>query len=145
VNRDNHTIFESYRQKRLPTIKESFALDAKFFKYVIENNSHLSILKSIPTSKLFNSYRRNLVEQYDIKYPGLITESTMPPAQAFQILNECTKNVTTDAAYDGVKFILEHVVLDALVEATEAYSHTTQKKHQLLNQQVILQETKLLH
>jgi hypothetical protein len=118
VNRDNHTIFESYRQKRLPTIKESFALDAKFFKYVIENNSHLSILKSIPTSKLFNSYRRNLVEQYDIKYPGLITESTMPPAQAFQILNECTKNVTTDAAYDGVKFILEHVVLDALVEAT---------------------------
>jgi hypothetical protein len=111
VNRDNHTIFESYRQKRLPTIKESFALDAKFFKYVIENNSHLSILKSIPTSKLFNSYRRNLVEQYDIKYPGLITESTMPPAQAFQILNECTKNVTTDAAYDGVKFILEHVCI----------------------------------
>ena len=119
MNRDNHLIYEGYRQKRHLTPKESLQRDKEFFNYVIESNSHLSSLKNFSTKKLFSSYVSTLANRIDSDNPGLIRESNMSDAEAFGILNEATQTVSDQEAYDAVKDIFEEIAVKQLIRKAD--------------------------
>ena len=121
MNRDNHLIYEGYRQKRHLTPKESLQRDKEFFNYVIESNSHLSSLKEFSTKKLFSSYVTTLTERINNETPGLISESNMSDAQAFSILNEASQRVTDQEAYNGVKDIFEEIAFNNLITKADLF------------------------
>jgi len=119
VNRDNHLIFEGYRQKRHLTPKESLQRDKEFFNYVIESNNHLFPLKKLSTKKLFSSYISTLANRIESNNPGLIRESNMSDAQAFSVLNEATQTVTDQEAYYAVKDIFEEIAVKQLIRKAD--------------------------
>jgi hypothetical protein len=121
VNRDNHLIYEGYRQKRHLTPNESLQRDKEFFNYVIESNSHLSSLKKFSTKKLFSSYVKTLTDRINNETPGLISESNMSDAQAFSILNEATQTVTDQEAYYSVKDIFEEIAFNNLITKADLF------------------------
>ena len=121
MNKDNHLIYEGYRQKRYLTPKESFHKDKEFFNYVIESNDHLSSLKEFSTKKLFSSYVTTLTERINNEAPGLISESNMTDDQAFSILNEASQRVTDQEAYNGVKDIFEEIVFNDLITKADLF------------------------
>ena len=119
MNRDNHLIFEGYRQKRHLTPKESLQRDKEFFNYVIESNNHLFPLKKLSTKKLFSSYISTLANRIESNNPGLIRESNMSDAQAFSVLNEATQTVTDQEAYYAVKDIFEEIAVKQLIRKAD--------------------------
>ena len=119
MNKDNHLIYEGYSQKRNLTPKESLQRDKEFFNYVIESNDHLFSLKKFSTKKLFSSYVFTLANRIESNNPGLIRESNMSDAEAFGILNEATKSVSDQEAYDAVKDIFEEVALKQLIRKAD--------------------------
>ena len=121
MNKDNHLIYEGYRQKRHLTPKESLQRDKEFFNYVIESNVHLSSLKKFSTKKLFSSYVSTLANRIESNNPGLIRESNMSDAEAFGILNEATQTVTDQEAYDAVKDIFEEVAVKQLIRKADLF------------------------
>ena len=121
MNKDNHLIYEGYRQKRYLTPKESFHKDKEFFNYVIESNDHLSSLKEFSTKKLFTSYITTLTERINTEAPGLISESNITDDQAFSILNEATQTVTDQEAYNSVKDIFEEIAFNDLIAKADLF------------------------
>ena len=119
MNRDNHLIFEGYRQKRHLTPKESLQRDKEFFNYVIESNNHFFPLKKLSTKKLFSSYISTLANRIESNNPGLIRESNMSDAQAFSVLNEATQTVTDQEAYYAVKDIFEEIAVKQLIRKAD--------------------------
>lgn len=133
MNRDNHLIYEGYRQKRHLTPKESLQRDKEFFNYVIESNSHLSSLKKFSTKKLFSSYVSTLVNRIDSDNPGLIKESNMSDAEAFGILNEATQTVTDQEAYNAVKDIFEEIAVKQLIRKADLFLEADGDPNELVN------------
>ena len=121
MNRDNHLIFEGYRQQKHLTPKESLQRDKEFFNYVIESNSHLSSLKEFSTKKLFNSYISTLAYRINSSNPGLIRESNMSDTEAFSILNEATQTVSNQDAYYAVKDIFEEIAVKQLIRKADLF------------------------
>jgi len=121
VNRDNHLIYEGYRQKRFLTPRESLQRDKEFFNYVIESNNHLFPLKKLSTKKLFSSYVSTLANRIDSDNPGLIKESNMSDAEAFSVLNEATQTVSDQDAYDAVKDIFEEIAVKQLIRKADLF------------------------
>ena len=117
MNKDIQNIFENYSNTWNITPKESFKRDKRFFSYVIENNKELHPLKSLPTKVIFELYKLKLRSFYDTRYPGLITENAdLTFLEAFNILQESTKTVTSKEAYLGVKDVFTRLTLDYLYE-----------------------------
>jgi len=117
MNKDIQNIFESYASTWNMTPKESFKRDKRFFSYVIENNKELHPLKSLPTKVIFELYKLKLRSFYETHHPGLITENTnLTDEEAFDILQESTKDVTKLEAYMGVKDVFADLTLDYLLE-----------------------------
>ena len=119
MNRDNHLIYEGYRQKRFLTPRESLQRDKEFFNYVIESNNHLFPLKKLSTKKLFSSYVSTLANRIESNNPGLIRESNMSDAEAFSVLNEATQTVSDQDAYDAVKDIFEEIAVKQLIRKAD--------------------------
>ena len=117
MNKDIQNIFENYTNSWNMTPKESFKRDKRFFSYVIENNRELHPLKSLPTKVIFELYKLKLRSFYDTQHPGVITENTnLTDKEAFDILQESTKDVTNKEAYLGVKDVFTHLTFDYLYE-----------------------------
>jgi len=133
VNKDNHLIYEGYRQKRHLTPKESLQRDKEFFNYVIESNDHLSSLKKFSTKKLFSSYVSTLANRIESNNPGLIKESNMSDAEAFGILNEATQTVTDQEAYDAVKDIFEEIAVKQLIRKADLFLEADGDPNELVN------------
>ena len=133
MNRDNHLIYEGYRQKRHLTPKESLQRDKEFFNYVIESNVHLSSLKKFSTKKLFSSYVSTLANRIESNNPGLIRESNMSDAEAFGILNEATQTVTDQEAYDAVKDIFEEIAVKQLIRKADLFLEADGDPNELVN------------
>lgn len=133
MNKDNHLIFEEYHKKRYLTVNESFQKDKDFFNYVIENNNHLSFLKTYTTKKLFNTYISTLVNRINDEAPGLIRESNMSDSQAFSILNEATQTVTDQEAYDAVKDIFEEIAVKQLIRKADLFLEADGDPNELVN------------
>lgn len=133
MNKDNHLIYEGYRQKRHLTPKESLQRDKEFFNYVIESNSHLSSLKKFSTKKLFSSYVSTLANRIESNNPGLIRESNMSDAEAFGILNEATQTVSDQEAYDAVKDIFEEIAVKQLIRKADLFLEADGDPNELIN------------
>ena len=115
MNKDIQNIFENYTNSWNMTPKESFKRDKRFFSYVIENNRELHPHKSLPTKVIFELYKLKLRSFYDTQHPGVITENTnLTDKEAFDILQESTKDVTNKEAYLGVKDVFTHLTFDYL-------------------------------
>ena len=101
------------------TPQESFKKDKEFFQYVIESNPHLAPLRNIKIKYIFEMYKLKLKQNLDRDLPGLITESkqlNLTLRESFDIIQEFTKSVSDESAYEGVKEIFESICAEYLLE-----------------------------
>ena len=116
MDKEIRNIFENYQDTWDMTPQESFKKDKEFFQYVIENNDHLAPLRNFKLKYIFELYKAKLRQEFELEAPGLINENTdITKKQAFDILQESTKDVTKEEAYVGVKSIFESICTDVLI------------------------------
>ena len=120
MDKEIRNIFESYQKTWDLTPAESFKRDKEFFKFVIESNPHLAPLRNIKLKYIFELYDAKLRQNIELDAPGLITENTnITEKQAFDILQEATKNVSDQEAYEGVKAVFESICGDILIYGSD--------------------------
>lgn len=116
MDKEIRNIFESYQDTWSLSPKESFKRDKEFFQYVIESNSHLAPLREFKLKYIFELYKAKLREELDLEAPGLVNESyNISNEDAFNVLEESTRNVSDHEAYNNVKRIFESICADVLL------------------------------
>jgi hypothetical protein len=116
MDKEIRNIFESYQDTWSLSPKESFKRDKEFFQYVIESNPHLAPLREFKLKYIFELYKAKLREELDLEAPGLVNESyNISNEDAFTVLEESTRNVSDQEAYNNVKRIFESICADVLL------------------------------
>ena len=116
MDKEIRNIFENYQETWSLSPKESFKRDKEFFQYVIESNPHLAPLREFKLKYIFELYKAKLREELDLDAPGLVNESyNISNEDAFNVLEEMTRNVSDQEAYNNVKRIFESICADVLL------------------------------
>lgn len=116
MDKEIRNIFENYQETWSLSPKESFKRDKEFFQYVIESNPHLAPLREFKLKYIFELYKAKLRQELDLDAPGLVNESyNISNEDAFNVLEEMTRNVSDQEAYNNVKRIFESVCADVLL------------------------------
>ena len=116
MDKEIRNIFENYQETWSLSPKESFKRDKEFFQYVIESNPHLAPLREFKLKYIFELYKAKLREELDLDAPGLVNESyNISNEDAFNVLEESTRNVSDQEAYNNVKSIFESICADVLL------------------------------
>ena len=116
MDKEIRNIFENYQDTWSLSPKESFKRDKEFFQYVIESNPHLAPLREFKLKYIFELYKAKLRQELDLDAPGLVNESyNISNEDAFNVLEESTRNVSDQEAYNNVKSIFESICADVLL------------------------------
>ena len=116
MDKEIRNIFENYQDTWSLSPKESFKRDKEFFQYVIESNPHLAPLREFKLKYIFELYKAKLRQELDLDAPGLVNESyNISNEDAFNVLEESTRNVSDQQAYNNVKSIFESICADVLL------------------------------
>ena len=116
MDKEIRNIFENYQDTWSLSPKESFKRDKEFFQYVIESNPHLAPLREFKLKYIFELYKAKLRQELDLDAPGLVNESyNISNEDAFNVLEESTRNVSDQEAYNNVKRIFESICADVLL------------------------------